>query len=325
MVRRTQQMPDAEGGFLPPVFRTRLRMKHLELFRHICDLQSLRKAADASSMTQPAATKLVQELEDMFGAPLFHRDRRGMRPTGHGDVVRRHIDVLLADVGHMVSDVKLFASGGSGLIRLGIIPSLSPALLAQSMNELLASHPQARFQLREEATVELMNELASNKLDIIFGRVLHAGHASNLRVANIYTETFDIVCGKRHPLARKASVAWKDLAQEQWVLPVSGTPLREMAEAMFTSHGVLRPVVAVASSSFQQMRFVIAAGQLLGLLPRSIASRGQADGDLVLLRPGERVKTAPISLITRTDFEQPPLVEQFGRIVAKIARSLKLD
>jgi DNA-binding transcriptional LysR family regulator len=322
---RIKHQPSLEAGSPPPMFRTRLRMKHLELFRQVCELQSLRKAAEASNMTQPAATKLVRELEDMFDTPLFHRDRRGMRLTGPGEMVRRHIAVLLADVSHMVSEVKLFAGGGSGLIRLGIIPSLSSRLLAQSMNKLLEAHPQARFQLREGATDELMDELARNELDIIFGRMLHAGPAANLRVTSIYTETFDIVCGRRHPLVRKASVAWKDLAQELWVLPASGTPLREMAESMFTAHGVLRPVVAIASSSFQQMRFVIGAGQLLGILPRSIASRGQAEGDLVLLRHAERVKFAPISLIVRKDLEQPPLVEEFSRIVHGTARSLRLQ
>lgn len=317
--------PGDEGGGLPPAFRTRLRMKHLELFRHICELRSLRKASEAASMTQPAATKLVQELEEMFGARLFHRDRLGMRPTESGEMVRRHIGVLLADVSHMVSEVKLFASGGSGLIRLGIIPSLAPRLLAQSINELLAAHPRARFQVREGATDELLNALALNELDIIFGRVLHATPARNLRLSNIYTETFDIVCGRQHPLAHKPSVTWKDLAQEQWVLPASGTPLREMAESMFSAHGVLRPDVAVASSSFQQMRFVIAAGQLLGILPRSLASRGQAEGDLVLLRQVERVKFAPISLILRKDVEQPPLLEEFARVVRGAARSLRLE
>jgi len=325
MTRTRPPADDADGGALPPAFRTRLRMKHLELFRHICELRSLRQAAEASSMTQPAATKLVQELEDMFGARLFHRDRTGMRPTASGEMVRRHIAVLLADVGHMVSEVKLFAGGGSGLIRLGIIPSLAPRLLAESMNKLLAAHPQARFQLREGATDELLDGLSRNELDIIFGRVLHAAPARNLRLAPIYTEMFDIVCGRQHALARKAAPTWKDLAQELWVLPASGTPLREMAESMFSAHGVLRPAVAVASSSFQQMRFVIAAGQLLGILPRSIAARGQAEGDLVLLRQVERVKFAPISLILRKDVEQPPVVEAFSRIVRATARSLRLE
>lgn len=310
---------------VPPVFTSRLRLKHLELFRNVCERHSLRKAAEASHITQPAATKLIQELEDMLQVRLFQRDRRGMRLTQHGDVVRRHIDVLMVDVGKMCEDLELFARGGTGTLRLGIIPSLSAALLAKSIDELLAKHPQVTFRLHEGATNELMQRLARNDLDVIFGRVLHSGRATNLRATKVYTESFDIVCGTAHPLARHPGVSWKDLAHEQWVLPETGSPLREMAENLFTARGILRPMVAVASSSFHQMRYVIASGRLLGVLPRSIAAQGQAEGDLVLLRPNHGAKFAPISLIVRKDLEQPPLVEEFERIVMRTARALQLE
>lgn len=274
-------------------------------------------------MTQPAATKLVQELEDMFGLPLFHRDRRGMRPTQHGEVVRRHIHVVMADVTNMHADVSLFAAGGTGLVRLGIIPSLSSALLARSVNELVAAHPQARVQMRESSTDELLQELATNNLDVIFGRVLHAGQASNLRITKVYTESFEIVCAKDHRLARRRAVTWQELSEERWVLPATG-PLREMAEDMFTAHGVMRPVVTVASGSFHQTRHVIASGRLLGILPRSIALQSETDGDVAVLRAGRSAKFAPIGLITRKDIEQPPLVREFERIALRTAAALKL-
>lgn len=310
-------------GVLPPGLKTRLRLKHLELFRHVCELQSLRKAADASSMTQPAATKLVQELEDMFGLPLFHRDRRGMRPTEHGEALRRHVQVLMADVANMYADVHLLAAGGTGLVRLGIIPSLSSALLAASVNELVATHPSARIQMRESSTDELLRDLLANNLDILFGRVLHVASASRLRITEVYTETFEIVCARSHRLARRRAVTWQDLSQEPWVLPATG-PLREMAEDMFTAHGVLRPVVSIASGSFHQTRHVIASGALLGILPRSLALESQASGDVVLLRTGRGPRFAPISLIARKDIEQPPLVREFERIAVRTAAALRL-
>ena len=73
------------------VLAGRLRFKHLELFQNVVDQHTLRAAAEVSSMSQPAATKLVQELEEMFGVPLFQRGKRGMRPTHYGEVMRRHI------------------------------------------------------------------------------------------------------------------------------------------------------------------------------------------------------------------------------------------
>lgn len=317
-----KQVPSQSA--IPAGLKTRLRLKHLELFRHVCELQSLRKAAEASSMTQPAATKLVQEMEDMFGLPLFHRDRRGMRPTQHGEVVRRHIHVVMADVGNMHAEVKLFASGGTGLVRLGIIPSLSSALLARSVNELATAHPGARIQMRESSTDELLRELSTNNLDVIFGRVLYAGHASNLRITKVYTESFEIVCAKGHRLAPRRTVTWEELSEERWVLPATG-PLRELAEDMFTTHGVMRPVVTIASGSFHQTRHVIASGSLLGILPRSLALQAEAGGGVAVLRAGQSPRFAPISLIARKDIEQPPLVREFERIAVRTAAALKLN
>lgn len=311
-----------DAGTIPVKLKTRLRMKHLELFRQVAQLQSLRQAAAATSMTQPAATKLVHEMEEMFGLPLFHRDRRGMQLTEHGEAVRRHIQIVMADVANMYADVHLLASGGTGLLRLGIIPSLSSDLLARSINELITTHPRARMQMREASADELLQQLAANDLDVLFGRVLHGPAASNLRITRVYAEAFDIVCAKTHPLARRRNVSWRELSQQDWVLPATG-PLREMAEDMFTAHGVLRPQVALASGSFHRTRQVIASGRLLGILPQSLAAQRQP-GEIVSLRTGGAEKFAPISLIARKDIEQPQLVREFEHIVLSTARALGL-
>lgn len=309
---------------MPAVFKSRLRLKHLELFRHVCELHSLRKAAEASSMTQPAATKLIHELEDMFGVTLFQRDRRGMRSTQHGDLVKRHFQVVMADLGNLCVDLDMFARGGSGTVKLGIVPSLSSVLLSHAINKLLVDHPNVHFEITEGPTNSLMSELLHNNLDLFFGRILNRIQADQLRIKTIYTESFDIVCATSHRLNTLTTVTWHDLAKQRWVLPATGTPLREMAEHMFTAQGMLRPEVSVASSSFHQMRFVVAAGNLIGVLPRTIAQQAESDGDLKCLRPSHRAKFAPISLISRNDVDRPPLIDKFENIVVKAATDLGL-
>jgi len=308
-----------------PVIKSRLRLKHLEVFRNVCELHTIRKAAAASNMTQPAATKLIHELEDMFRVVLFQRNQRGMQLTPHGEILRRHTGILMADIGNISADLEQFANGGGGLIRLGILPSLSSNLLAQSINRLIESHPRAHFSITEGTTDELLRALVANDLDITFGRLLHAGLPGNLRVTKVYTEAFDIVCGRNHPLAAQDDVKWKDLARECWALPAVGSPLREIADSMFTSRGDLRPVVAVASSSFHQMRYVIAAGNLLGVIPHSIAERASVDGDLVVLRPKQAAKVAPISLIARSDIELAPAVAAYELIALQTASALDIQ
>lgn len=324
MKASSNQRGPATGSNLPRRLAGRLKLKHLELFRAVCEAQTLRKAAEWSHMTQPAATKLIQEMEDMLGVPLFVRDRRGMRPTAYGEVVRRHVAIVLADLGNMAHEIGLFAEGAAGHIRLGIIPSLASELLAASIARMLQAWPQVRFSMREGAATELLAHLARNDLDLTFGRVLDARGAAGLRIVEVYTESFDIVCSARHPLARKRNVAWAQLATGHWALPAAGTPLRELVDNLFTRNAVLRPTAAVESSSFEKTRTIIARTELLGVLPRSIALRGRQDKDIALLKPTLRADIAPISLILRQGIAQPPLVEEFARIVRETAARLKL-
>jgi DNA-binding transcriptional LysR family regulator len=310
---------------LQAVIRSRFRLKHLEVFRNVCELHTLRKAAAASNMTQPAATKLIQELEDVFRVVLFQRNRRGMQLTPHGEILRRHVGVVLADIGNISSELDQFTRGGAGTIRLGILPSLSSTLLARCINGFLEDHPRVQFSVHEGTTDELLDLLSDNKLDLTFGRILHKSQSARLRASKVYTEAFDIVCGRRHRLAVQANLRWKELAGEKWVLPATGSPLREIADGIFTIRGNLRPVVAVACSCFHQMRHVIASGELLGILPHSMAERAAADGDLTILRPRQAAQVAPISLIVRRDIELPPIVAAFESAVLQFAKTLSLD
>lgn len=112
-------------------FNSRLKLKHLGHFRNECEQQTPRESAKASSMTQPAATKLTQELESLFAVTLFHRDRSGMRFALLGNVVRGHLEILLADIDNMRAEVDMLRADVAGRIRLGIVPSLAPALFIQ--------------------------------------------------------------------------------------------------------------------------------------------------------------------------------------------------
>ncbi|OZI72303.1 LysR family transcriptional regulator [Bordetella genomosp. 12] len=306
----------------PHLLRSRLRIKHIELFRHLCEMQSLRKAAEASSMTQPAATKLIQDLESMFGVPLFVRDRRGMRMTAHGELIRRHFTIVMSDVGNMCNELALFATGGIGEIRLGVLPSLSIPLLARVTEQLMMTHPQVSLALTEAPTNRLVVGLQHNELDLIFGRVLSANLLNDFRVVEVYSESFDVVSAAHHPLARQDRVGWTDLCSEKWVLPAAGSPLREMADHLFTLRGLPRPNVVVAFNSFSQVRTLIGGSRLIGLMPRSLAQQGEASGELARLLAADRGRFPPISLISRKDLEQAPHVRTFEALVLRTAAEL---
>ena len=95
-------------------------------------------------------------------------------------------------------------------------------------------------------------------------------------MVEVYTESFEVVSAASHPLAPGRASTGEDRSQARWILPATGSPLRDMAEQLFTGRGILRPIVSGGYSSAHQMRYVIAGSELVGLLPASVALQAGA-------------------------------------------------
>jgi len=302
----------------------RLRVKHLDLFKTVMEQHTLQRAAALTYMTQPAATKLVQEMEDIFGVPLFQRGKRGMTPTYHAEVAYRHISTLLSDLLHMERELDLVSEGGEGHIRLGILPSLAPDLITTAIVRMLTQHPKVRFTLREATTTELLESLLRNELDMTFGRILDKDAADGLRFSNVYEESFAIVSRSDHPLAQGKPPSWKTLSRFTWILPAAGTPMRNFVDGLFSRNAAFRPSVAVECTTLEKVRNLVAQSDMLGLLPRTFAMRGEIAGRLSIIRSKIGSHFTPISLISRPEVEPSPAMQEFERIVCAVAREAGL-
>ena len=308
---------------LTPALIGRLRVKHLDLFRHVAEQHTLRRAAELSHMTQPAATKLVQELEGIVNAPLFVRDKRGMKPTLHGEVLYRHVMLLLADMARMEQELALVTHGGEGHIRLGVLPSLAPGLLTRSISLMVQAHPRVRFTVKEAATNDLLRALERNELDVAFARVQDRAAAATLRIRRVYSEPFAVVVRKSHPLAGvPARKRWDALSRATWVLPEQGSPMRAAIDQVFVSHSALRPSAAVECTVLEKVLDMIAGSDMVGVLPRSFVQHAPRGKQLVMLQ-GD-IPFAPTSLVARKQGEPAPVMELFAQAVERATRELGL-
>ncbi len=302
----------------------RLKLRHLEIFRSVCEHGSVRRASEAVNIAQPAATKLLKDLEDMLGVPLFVRTRRGMTPTPHGELVRRHAGILFADVASLHDEVEALSHGQTGILRLGVLPSLNSQLFARSINRVLARWPAVRITVREGATTELLAALERNELDVTYGRILGMAQARSLVTVPVYNEAFCVACAASHPFARRRSVRWSDLVESGWALPIDGTPLRQLVEGVFARNGILRPQALVECSGYEQIRHVLSHTTLVGVLPRALALQAAAREEIAILRLRLDGDVLPISLVYRRDVEQAPLAIAYVELVMSLAQSMRL-
>ena len=105
----------------PWFIRARLKTRQLMLLTAICDEGNIHRAAEVLNMSQPAASKLLKDLEDMLGVALFDRQPRGMRPNWYGETMIRHARIALSSLREAGQEVDALKTGLSGHVSLGAI------------------------------------------------------------------------------------------------------------------------------------------------------------------------------------------------------------
>ena len=115
------------------VLQQRLKPSHLRLILRIAEAQKLQIAAEASGMSQPAASRLLAEMEAHVGAPLFKRQPKGMVPTAEGHAFIKHARAILAQYDDLEAELGLLGRGQAGAVRVGpvTVPTRTAVRLAR--------------------------------------------------------------------------------------------------------------------------------------------------------------------------------------------------
>ncbi len=99
-----------------------LRIAHLRAFQTVAASTSMQVAARSLGVSQPAISKFIKELEDVFGAQLFIRGPRGVTLTETGSVLGSRTELLLADIAAAQAEVSAVATGAAGRVTIGALP-----------------------------------------------------------------------------------------------------------------------------------------------------------------------------------------------------------
>src|SRR5258706_6117691 len=154
-------MPDRDATL------ARIRLRHLQCFLAIAQFGNLRRAAQALSITQPAVTKTLNELEDMLGVALFVRGRKGATLTPEAEVFLPHANASVAALARAVDGVM--GGPGEAPLRIGMLPTLGPSFMPAVLRRFAAQRPQATLRLHTGRNRQLIEQLRNRQLDIVGG------------------------------------------------------------------------------------------------------------------------------------------------------------
>jgi DNA-binding transcriptional LysR family regulator len=310
---------------LPPDWfaRFRLKLRHLQLLAALDDSRNLNRAAEALGLTQPAASRLLAEIERMVGEPVFLRRPRGVEPNALGEILARRARTVLMDLAQAASELNGLRSGTGGALAIGAVTGPAVDIVGRAVEAV--QDPRSRLQVTVEVDTSgpLIARLLEGRLDFVLARVPSEMGAEALVYREIGEEELCFLVRAGHPLLRRRGLSLRDLRDCHWVLQPPGTLLRRRVDLLFMRLALPLPERVLNTSSVLLTLATLSRGDAIGVISASVAEVFAPKGQfrrLPPLRDAPYLAVEPFGLIhLRERPLSPPAQRLFAAVEALLA------
>ncbi|MFG1223980.1 LysR family transcriptional regulator [Xanthobacter wiegelii] len=305
----------------PTALLSRLRFKQLRLVDVLGRTGNLRRTAAELNMTQPAATKILQDLEDTLGVKLFERTPRAMVATEIGTHVVDYARRALTDGERFAGALANLKRGGYGALALGAIMATASDLLPRAIAELKRQRPLMTIQVLATTSDQLIGALGRGELDLVIGRLPTSEDRAKFDFEPLSMEELWAFAAASHPLAGRTHLDLADMGDLPWVLQPAPSPMRRLIDTAFGAAG-LRTLdnLVETSSIFATLNLVRHAG-MVSMLPSTIVAQEVAGGGFVRLPLEVKGELEPYGIVTRKGVVMTPNAAEFLSILKSLIAS----
>lgn len=280
---------------------SRLRLKHLRLLVALDDHGSLLKAAEQVALSQPGATKALQEIELALGAPLFARTNRGLEPNDLGHCVIRYARLINTDLAHLREEMVGILHGHGGRLSIGVIMGAVP-FMTEALTGLLERQPTLSVEIVEDTSARILHLLDEGRIDLAICRTSISERPELYDSVNVRNEELAVVANAAHPLATARRLDLSDLANFRWIVYSASMPMRLLLEREFHEAGLRFPLnLLETTSAFTTLSLLQRNPSMVALLSIDVAQFCTRFGMTRILPLSLRSRSEPYYLVTRRD------------------------
>lgn len=296
----------------------RLRMRHLVAIEILAERKNIRQASQALFLSQPAASKLLQEIESIFEARLFERTAHGVEITPQGEVLLHWARKAMGDMDAARAEIGALRDGWEGRVRVGVFPVAAPVLVPDAVALLRRSRPGIQVELREGLETTLLPQLEKGQLDCVIGRATPLAGARGLSHETLFEEPTVVVCAVDHPLLESSDWTNTDIDRYEWILPARSGQLYALVASGLARRGAALPRVAVETSSILTLVEILRQSQLLSAIASGVARRFLEIGLLRTLELPLSASLHPVAIITNHAASVHPPLSMFLDAVREV-------
>ncbi|MGW2108416.1 hydrogen peroxide-inducible genes activator [Streptomyces sp. NPDC001948] len=297
-------------------------LSQLRAFVAVAEYLHFRDAAAAIGMSQPALSGAVSALEEALGVQLIERTTRKVLLSPAGERLAVRARAVLEAVGELMEEAEAVRAPFTGVLRLGVIPTVAPYLLPTVLRLVHERYPELDLQVHEEQTSSLLEGLAAGRLDLLLLAVpLGVPSVTELP---LFDEDFVLVMEQDHWLGGRCDIPREALRELPLLLLDEGHCLRDQALDICREAGRTEGApVTTTAAGLSTLVQLVAGGLGVTLLPRTAVT--VETGRNEALATGYFAEPAPsrrVALGMRTGAARHEEFEEFAAALREAMRGL---
>lgn len=292
-----------------------LKLSHLRLLAALAETNHISLAAERIGSTQPAASRLLAEVERIVGQPVHHRTGRGMSLTAVGQALATRAQRIQMELRDAARDMTEVASGSTGHVRIGSVTGPAIDRVLPTLRNARLTAPQVTVEVVVSPSDLLCEQLLAGRLDFVIGRLPEGPTRDLFTLTPIATEPVSLVVRKGHPLANHPNPKPTDLMSYDWVMPPPESLLSRAVHARLRTCGMPSPPQRLSTASFLLTFALIQQSNAIAPLARAVVTSFSAhpDAPYTELAIDLGIEVEPFGLVTRADAILPPVAARLAR------------
>ncbi|NEN22504.1 LysR family transcriptional regulator [Cryomorpha ignava] len=275
---------------------TLIQLKYIvavDTYRHFAT------AADHCFVTQPTLSMQISKLEKELDILIFDRSKHPVQPTEIGKKILLQAKLALTEANRIDEIVKASKGQISGEFRLGIIPTVSPALLPRFLRKITNDFPDIHLKIEELQTDQILEKLDKDQLDA--GILATPLEKARIIEKPLYYEPFMAYIPKGHRLEKESFVLHSELQLRDILLLKNGHCFRDniinLCDGAFAETGNANNLLEFESGNFETLVKLSNQGFGMTLIPY-LTALDLNEADRANLKPIDHPQpTREISLI----------------------------
>ncbi|EHY7716892.1 LysR family transcriptional regulator [Salmonella enterica] len=302
------------------LFSQRIRLRHLHTFVAVAQQGTLGRAAETLSLSQPALSKTLNELEQLTGTRLFERGRLGAQLTVPGEQFLTHAVKVLDALNTAGQALNRKEDASADVVRVGALPTAALGILPAAIGRFHQQQKSTSLQVATMNNTMLLAGLKSGEIDLGIGRMSDPELMGGLNYELLFLESLKLVVRPGHPLLQETITLSRVM---EWPVVVSpkGTVPRQNAEALLQSQGCKMPAGCIETLSASLSRQLTVDYDYVWFVPSGAVKEDLRQATLVSLPVPTQSAGEPIGILTRVDI---PLSTGAQMLIAAIRKSMPL-